>query len=56
MEYGEFIGTITTTQELINILPTEANLDIRIAYNNSSDFSCSIEVWFDKETHTITLA
>lgn len=56
MNYGEFIGTIETTEEFISMLPTIANCNIRIAYNGEFGFSCSIEVWFDKETNTITLA
>lgn len=56
MDYGEFIGTVETMKELINMFPTITNCNIRIAYNGETGFSCSIEVWFDKETNTITLA
>lgn len=55
MDYGTFIDTANDVSELLHILSNYEGANLRFASNDYGD-SCTVEVWYDERTITITLA
>lgn len=53
MEYGIFLGVASGVQGLMELLSRYPYATISIA---DAQASCTVEVWFDKKTNTVTLA
>lgn len=55
MNYGDFVGTTSGVSGLRALLSNYEGANICLAENNYGA-SCMVEVWYDTETNTITLA
>lgn len=55
MNYGEFVGTASGVSGLRALLSNYEGANIYVAENNYGG-SCVVEVYYNAETNTITLA
>ena len=55
MDYGIFVGVANGVSGLLQILSNYEGANLRFASNDYGD-SCTVEIWYDERTITITLA